>query len=517
MAWKSKLILPFAKRASAKLLYEASHAIAYQEKIMQALVRQARDTQIGRELGFDTIRSYTDFKNQIPIRDYERMRLYIDAIVAGKSNILWPGRPRYFAKSSGTTSGVKYIPITADSIPNHIGSARYVLFNYAAHNKDASIFDGKMIFLSGSPVLEMKGDIPNGRLSGIVNHLIPRWIKSNQLPTYETNCIDNWGEKVDRIVEESLRIGSNAPVPQLKFTPTHGGERPVDMRLISGIPPWVQMYYERLISASGKSTVCDIFPNYSLFVYGGVNYIPYASKLEELVGRHIDSLETYPTSEGFIAYQDSWPYEGLRLNINSGIFFEFVATESLSSANPDRLSLQEVELNKDYAVIINSNAGLWGYDIGDTVQFVSKDPYRIVVSGRVEHFISAFGEHVIAKEVEQTMSETCVATGIHVTEFTVAPQVNPPDGGAPYHEWFIEFDGEVNDLTVFRDKLEASMRAQNIYYRDLREGNVLRPLVITLVQKDRFRKYMESMGKLGGQNKLPRLKNDRGIAERLTL
>ena len=478
---------------------------------MRNLIVRARTTQIGKELGFGNIKSYQDFKHRIPIRSYEDMRPYIDKIATGERDVLWPGTPRYFAKSSGTTSGIKYIPITTESIRNHIGSARNALFNYVAQKKNASIFDGKMIFLSGSPELEEKGSIPTGRLSGIVNHLVPRWIKSNQLPTYETNCIEDWEQKVDRIVSESLR---RIPVAALveAGVPNKG---PVDMRLISGIPPWVQMYYERLIQASGKSSVCEIFPNYSLFVHGGVNYAPYASKLQELVGREIDTLETYPASEGFIAYQDTWPYEGLRLNINSGIFFEFVPPDQLNSSDPDRISLRDIELNKDYAVIINSNAGLWGYNIGDTVQFVSKNPYRIIVSGRVEHFISAFGEHVIAKEVEQAMSEACAATGIRVIEFTVAPQVNPGDGRAPYHEWFIDFDGDPGDLSAFIEKIEASMQAQNIYYRDLREGNILRPLVITVVPKDGFRKYMESQGRLGGQNKLPRLKNDRGIVERL--
>ncbi len=511
MAWKSKLILPFAKRTATKLKADARNACACQERILQSIVHQSRNTQIGLELGFDRIGTHADFKNQVPILDYESLRGYIDEIVAGKQDVLWPGRPRYFAKSSGTTSGVKYIPIMQDSIPNHIGSARSALFNYVAHKKDASIFDGKMIFLSGSPVLEQKGNIPTGRLSGIVNHLIPRWIKSNQLPTYETNCIEDWEKKVDKIVEESLTV------PEPSLPRASRGEGPADMRLISGIPPWVQMYYERLIAASGKATVSEIFPNYSLFVYGGVNYAPYASKLEELVGKRIDTLETYPASEGFIAYQDTWPYEGLRLNINSGIFFEFIPVGSLSSSNPDRLTLRDVELDKDYSVIINSNAGLWGYSIGDTVRFVSKDPYRIIFSGRVEHFISAFGEHVIAKEVEQALSAACAVTGVQVTEFTVAPQVNPSDKGAPYHEWFIEFDEVPQDLNVFRNKLEASMMAQNIYYRDLREGNILRPLVITIVQKDAFRNYMESQGKLGGQNKLPRLKNDRSIVDKLII
>jgi hypothetical protein len=389
---------------------------------------------------------------------------------------------------------VKYLPITSDSIPNHIGSARNALFNYAAAHNDAAFFDGKLIFLSGSPVLEQKGGIPTGRLSGIVNHLVPNWLKGNQLPSYQTNCIDDWEEKVERIVDETLQA---------------------DMRLISGIPPWVQMYYERLIERSGKSNIKDIFPNYSLFVYGGVNYAPYAAKLEALVGGQLHTLETYPASEGFIAYQDTWPFEGLRLNINSGIFFEFIPLGSLDAEAPDRLTLRDVELDKDYAVIINSNAGLWGYNIGDTVRFVSLDPYRVIVSGRVEHFISAFGEHVIAKEVDEAIREACSATGINVVEFSVAPQVNAPDGGAPYHEWLIEFDATPDDLSAFRDTLESAMIRQNIYYQDLIDGQILRPLVITQVNKGGFRKYMESQGKLGGQNKLPRLKNDRGIADML--
>ena len=299
---------------------------------------------------------------------------------------------------------------------------------------------------------------------------------------------------MDRIVDETLKA---------------------DMRLISGIPPWVQMYYERLLTSTGKKSVSEIFKNYSLFVYGGVNYAPYASKLESLVGKSIDTLETYPASEGFIAYQDTWPHEGLRLNINSGIFFEFIPADQAHAENPDRIMLKDVELDKDYAIIINSNAGLWGYHIGDMVRFVSLDPYRLIVSGRTEHFISAFGEHVIGKEVDQAMCVASAATGVSVVEFTVAPQVNPPDGGEPYHEWFIEFDGDTKHLTTFRDHLETSMVKQNIYYKDLIDGNILRPLVITPVKAGTFRKYMESQGKLGGQNKLPRLKNDRSLVDQI--
>lgn len=494
MAWKSSLIFPFALQVRQQLLRDTRHAVAHQRRIMYALVRKAMHTRIGKELGFDRIRSYRDFRDCVPIRDYEGMRGAVEAIMNGARDILWPGRPRYFAKSSGTTSGVKYVPITTESIPNHVNSARNALFNYVAQKRDASIFDGKMIFISGSPELEDRGGIPTGRLSGIVNHLVPRWARGNQLPSFATNCIDDWETKINRIVQETAQQ---------------------DMRLISGIPPWVQMYYERLLSASGRPTVKELFPHYSLFMYGGVNFTPYATTLNALAGRHIDTLETYPASEGFIAFQDAWPHAGLLLNTNSGIFFEFVPPDQLNSQSPDRMTLEDVELDKDYAIMINSNAGLWGYNIGDTVRFVSREPYRIVVSGRIEHFISAFGEHVIAKEVEQALADACEATGLRVTEFTVAPQVNAPDGGASYHEWCIEFDQPEVDLTAFRDHLETSMKAQNIYYRDLREGNILRPLVITRVRKDSFRNYMESIGKLGGQNKVPRLKNDRGIVEKL--
>jgi len=288
-----------------------------------------------------------------------------------------------------------------------------------------------------------------------------------------------------------------------------------DMRLISGIPPWVQMYYERLLSRTGKSTIREIFPNFSVFVYGGVNFEPYRAKLEALVGGPIDSVETYPASEGFIAFQDCFPSEGLLLNVDAGMFFEFVPADEIFNANPTRLWLKDVELGVNYALILHTNAGLWGYNIGDTVQFVSKNPYRIIVSGRVKHFISAFGEHVIGKEVEQALLPVANAAGIRIVEFTVAPQVNPTEGGLPYHEWLIEFDNMPADLHEFALDVDTRMRVQNIYYDDLIAGNILRTLKIKPLRRDAFRDYMKSEGKLGGQNKVPRLSNDRKIADAL--
>lgn len=459
---------------------------------MHRIVAQAAQTAFGRDHGFSGIKTYEDFKKAVPIRDYEDLKPYIERVKNGEPDVLWPGKPAYFAKTSGTTSGVKYIPMSKESTPLHFGTARDALFNYFAKTGKGEWLDGKLIFLSGSPELEMVNGIPTGRLSGISNHLVPAWLRTNQMPSWDTNCIDDWEEKLERIVDETLGA---------------------DMRLISGIPPWVQMYYERLLARTGKRTVKELFPNYSVFVWGGVNFEPYRAKLEELVGGPMDTVETYPASEGFIAFQDAFPSQGLLLNVDAGMFFEFVPADEVFKENPTRLWLKDVELGVNYALIMHTNAGLWGYSIGDTVQFVSKNPYRLVVSGRVKHFISAFGEHVIGKEVEESLLPVANAEGVRIVEFTVAPQVNPPEGGLPYHEWFIEFDNPPADLEAFALKVDAAMRQQNIYYDDLITGNILRTLVIRPLQRDAFREYMKSQGKLGGQNKVPRLANDRKIAD----
>jgi hypothetical protein len=494
MSIKRFVILRAAAMTAKFIQRWSSRAVMDQERIMMQLVTKARKTVFGKDHKFGSIKNYEDYKQSIPIRDYEQLRVYIDDVVKGKSDILWPGKPKYFAKTSGTTSGVKYIPITPDSLPNHINTARNAMLNYIHERGDADIFKGKMIFLSGSPELDRKGGVLTGRLSGIVNHEVPSWIRSNQLPSYETNIIDDWESKLDRIVDETLSQ---------------------DMRLISGIPPWVQMYYERLLERTGKKNVKEVFPNYSLFMYGGVNFEPYRAKLEELIGARIDGIETYPASEGFIAFQDKQGDAGLLLNTNSGIFFEFVPVEEANNEQPSRFMLSQVELGRDYAVIINNNAGLWAYNIGDVVRFVSLAPYKVVVTGRVKHFISAFGEHVIGKEVEEAILSVAGKYKVSIIEFTVAPQVNPPDGSIPYHEWFVEFGDEPSDLKSFAAEVDTEMRRQNIYYDDLITGAILQPLIIRSMRKDAFRDYMKTQGKLGGQNKVPRLSNDRKLVDQL--
>ena len=483
----------FARYIVAKNKQWINHPIAAQEKTLQQLVKKAQGTAFGKDHDFAKITDYTTFKEHVPVRDYEGIRPYIEKILAGEEDVLWPGKPLYLSKTSGTTSGAKYIPLTEDSMPTHINAARDALLNYIDQTGNAQFLSGKQIFLQGSPKLDKKGTLNLGRLSGIVAHYVPSYLTKSRMPSWTTNCIDDWEQKVDAIVEETL---------------------PEKMTLISGIPSWVQMYFERIQQKTGRS-VGDVFPDFSLFVYGGVNFEPYRTVFKSLIGRQVDTIELFPASEGFFAYQDQRDKEGLLLLLNNGIFYEFIPVEEFGQESPTRLSLGEVALGVNYVLILSTTAGLWGYNIGDTVKFVSKDPYRLVVTGRVKHFISAFGEHVIGKEVETAMKEATRDTSIAVREFTVAPQVNPAQG-LPYHEWMIEFDTPPTDITAFAAQLDQAMEAQNIYYQDLIQGKVLQPLVVTAVKKNGFKHYMKSIGKLGGQNKVPRLSNDRKIADALT-
>jgi hypothetical protein len=492
MSLKSVAAKIFAKIVVARTRKWASNPVATQQKVFDDLLREAAQTQFGTDHDFSSIKTHNDFVARVPIRDYEALRPYIERVVNGEEGILWPSKPLYFAKTSGTTSGAKYIPLTKASMPYHIQAARDAILHYVNETGKADFVDGKMIFLQGSPELEDKHGIKFGRLSGIVAHFVPKYLQQNRMPSWETNCIDDWETKVEKIVEETL---------------------PENMTVISGIPSWVQMYFEKLRQKTNKS-VGDIFPNFNLFIYGGVNYEPYRAKFEHLIGRKVDSIELFPASEGFFAYQDSQAEKGMLLLLDSGIFYEFIKASEFFTENSRRYTIGEVETGINYVLIISTNAGLWGYNIGDTVQFTSTKPYRVIVSGRIKHYISAFGEHVIGKEVEAALKEAMENTDVRVNEFTVAPQITPANG-LPYHEWFIEFENQPDDLAAFAEKIDASMRKQNVYYDDLITGHVLQKLVVTKVPAGGFNDYMKSVGKLGGQNKVPRLSNDRNIADAL--
>jgi hypothetical protein len=494
MSIKSVAAKLFASKIYSETLAWANKPVETQQQVFKSLIKNAKDTEFGKDHHFNTIKTVENFQKNVPVRDYEDLKHYIEKVKLGEENILWKGKPLYFAKTSGTTSGAKYIPLTKESMPTHVNAARNAILHYIHETGNADFVDGKMIFLQGSPILTEKHGIKFGRLSGIVAHFVPKYLQKNRMPSWETNCIDDWETKVNAIVDETIKK---------------------DMSVISGIPSWVQMYFERLQEKSGGKKISEIFKNFNLFIYGGVNYEPYRAKFESMIGKKVDSIELFPASEGFFAYQDSQKEKGMLLLLNSGIFYEFIKSDEFFEPNAKSYTIGEVEVGVNYVLIVSTNAGLWRYNIGDTVQFTSLFPHRVIVSGRIKHYISAFGEHVIANEVENAMKEATTGTKIVINEFTVAPQINP-SSGLPYHEWLVEFETEPENMEVFAEAIDSSMRKQNIYYDDLITGSVLRKVVITKVSKNGFQEYMKSQGKLGGQNKTSRLSNDRKIADNLT-
>ena len=493
---KTLIAILFAHYIRKKNQNWIQNPIQYQEKTFVKLISKSKNTEFGRDHDFDQINSYETFKKKVPVRDYEGLKQYIDKVIEGGKNILWPGKPLYFAKTSGTTSGTKFIPITKGSIKTHVRSARDALLNYFLKSKNYKSINGKHMFLQGSPELIKKKGVFIGRLSGISAHYVPKLFLQNRMPSWETNCLEDWEEKVDKIIQETV------------------GEK---MTIIAGIPSWVQMYFEKIVQIQ-KQNISTVFPELSLYVYGGVSYEPYKTMFERLLGKQIDTLATFPASEGFFGYQDEFKDHEpeLLLLLNNDIFYEFIKSEDFLSGKGERVSLEGVELNINYVMIISTSAGLWAYNIGDTVKFTSLNPYRIIVTGRIKQFLSAFGEHVIAEEVEKALQQTLKNTDIVVKEFTVAPNINPREG-LPHHEWYIDFERPPSKINDFSIQLDNQMRKLNIYYDDLVSGGIIKPLVIKRIKQDDFKNYMRSVGKLGGQNKVPRLSNDRKIVDQLTL
>ncbi len=490
--FKHFIISFLANRQKKAILKWAENPITGQNETLKKLISSGEKTLFGRDHNFNAINSYGSFKKNIPIVDYEKLKPYINKIIQGKANVLWPGRPKYFAITSGTTSGAKYIPITKESLPNHLEGAKDALLMYIANTGNTKALNGKHIFLQGSPILEVKGGIKTGRLSGISAHHTPLYLRLSRLPSHQTNCIEDWEEKIDAIVKETIAQ---------------------DMRIMSGIPSWLQMYFEKLKEASNKP-IGELFPNFQLLIYGGVSYAPYKKKFEKLIGRKIDSVEVYPASEGFFAFQDQQESDDLLLILNSGIFYEFIKEQDFLESKHNRLSLEEIEIGTNYVLIISTSAGLWAYNTGDTVKFTSTSPYKIVVTGRIKQFLSAFGEHVIVKEVENAIEKTCADTGAIINEFTVAPKFGAETSGS-FHEWFIDFESEPENIRQFEKTLDKNLQDQNKYYKDLVQGKVISSLSVERICNKGFNKYMKSIGKLGSQNKIPKISNDRKIADEL--
>ncbi len=364
-----------------------------------------------------------------------------------------------------------------------------MLFDYIKLKKSVDILNGKVLFLSGSPKLESINNIYVGRLSGIVNHHKPFLLKHIYLPSNKINSIDNWEEKINKIADETL------------------GK---DLRVIGGIPPWIQMYFDVLKNKTGEK-IKDIFPNLKLICHGGVNFEPYRANLFDTIGSEIDTLETFPASEGFFAYQNNFKKNDLILQTNSGIFYEFILMDNIKNKNPKRITLKNVEINNNYAMIITTNAGLWSYNLGDTIKFTSLNPYKIIVTGRTKQYISAFGEHVIVEEVDKALIETFKSfKEVKVIEYTVGPKIEN-NNQKSHHQWLIEFEKEPKNLYDFEKELDLNLQKLNPYYKDLIQDKVLTTLKIKTLKKKSFINFMKSIGKLGGQNKVPRISNNRKI------
>ena len=489
MGLKSKVVQILAPRIARQVYAAHSRAGEGQRKMLERLVHQSQHVSYLKDLEISISDNAQSISEKLPIVDYEDIRSYVDRVRQGEKDVLWKGLPKYWAKTSGTTSGAKYIPLTRESMPDHIRAARNALFCLIADGLSPDFFDGDMIFLQGSPALTYENNIAVGRLSGIVYHHVPSWLQKNRQPSFKVNCIEDWEAKVEQIAADTSTL---------------------DMRLISGIPPWCINYFEKLLHHSSKENLLELFPNLSVFAYGGVQYAPYKASVDRLIGAEIQGMETYPASEGFIAFQDKTKHEGLLLNLESNIVFQFVALNDWGKSSAKKLFIDEVELGVNYAVVLTSNAGLWSYSLGDTIRFVSKAPYRLEVTGRVKHYISAFGEHVIGEEVERAMQAAKKDLSLSVREFTVAPEVNPSEG-KPYHEWFIEFEEDPSNAELERlsNYLDKHLRQQNTYYNDLRSGEMLACAKIRRIVPQGFEKAMRASGQWGGQSKVKRLANDR--------
>jgi hypothetical protein len=489
------VILRFADLRLKRHLFSAADPATAQRKCFDHLIRCGKKTVFGREHGFDRIKTHADFVREVPIMDYEKLYPYIQRILEGEKDVLWPGRPVALASTSGTSMGpIKYIPVTKASAPAYRKTSRDSVLAYTARTGNAGVLAGKMIFMSQNPERDSVAGIPVAPISGVSMARVPRFFRKNLLPSPRVACIENWDEKMNAILDEAIEQ---------------------NVTLIGGIPPWLLLFFEHIRQRTGKK-VGELFPGLGVLVHGGVNFEPYQSAMEDAIGRPVDFIETYAATEGFIAFQDNVPFPGMLINLMGNLFYEFIPADEMTARNPSRLRLEEVETGQNYGILLTSTAGLWAYDIGDMVTFVSKNPYRLSVAGRSKHFISAFGEHVITEQVESALVEVLALMRLEVNDFTVSPCMKPLDGGLGYHEWFIEFKASPEKIDHFSAELDARMRQKNMIYDDLVSRKAIRPLKVRPVRRHGFKDYMDAIGRLGGQNKVPRLLNDRRVADALS-
>jgi len=466
--------------------------IACQDTLMRSFISAAKNTAFGKDHNFDKINTYEDFKEQVPLRNYEQLLPYIEKIKSGEKDVLWKGRPAFLGKTSGTTSKTKYIPVTEDSLKNHIGGGQYAPLQYSHQNKKLAFLKGKSLFFSDGHFFEDINGIKAAPISTIGNSRVPWWYKWLRLPSDEINAIPDYKERIEAMIDLA---GTN------------------DIRIIVAMPVWLLVFLRSLTEKTGKDFK-QLFPNFQLLILSGMDYEPFMPEIKKYINMPFDVFETYPTTEGLLAYQDRLEERGMQLILNNGIFFEFVEVDTLGSAHVKRVSLNEVKTGINYALVLNTNAGLWGYINGDTVRFKTVFPHRIEITGRIAQYISAFGEHVTVEETEKSIAETASECDATIIEFTVAPNIKD-DGTLPFHEWFIEFGQAPANIEEFAKRLDQKICERNFSYKDVVVHKAIEPLKITLIPKGGFETYLQFSGKTGMQQKIPHARNDYQFASQL--
>jgi len=498
MAIISSIAAWFLKKRYHQIELFLEYPFNVQNEVFSELVYRAKDTQWGSKYGYNKIKTYSDFQNQVPISTYEDLSPYITRIRGGEQNVLWPAETRWFAKSSGTTnSKSKFIPVTDDSLNDcHYKGGKDMLALYLNKNPESEFLSGKTIAVAGSTSATNDSSEFVGDLSAILMSNLPLWAHFTKSPDLSITLMDDWSKKVDLIVENTLEE---------------------DIRAISGVPSWMLVILNKVIERTGKSTIQEVWPNFELVVHGGVNFAPYVNRFKSILDPSTNYQEVYNASEGFFAIQDSSAHDDLLLMLDYGIFYEFIPMSEFGKDNPTVIGLKDVELAKNYAILISTNAGLWRYMIGDTVVFTSLTPFRIKISGRTKSFINAVGEELIVENAEKAIYQACLKTNAIIEEYTAAP-LFLSNGESIAHEWLIEFTVEPNDISFFIEVLDNTLKSLNSDYEAKRFRNmVLEYPIIHSVPKDTFLKWLQSKGKLGGQNKIPRLANNRNFVDELQL
>jgi hypothetical protein len=470
---------------------------AAQREVLQDLITHGQYTQFGRKYQFSEIFNIRKFKERVPIHEYEDLKPYIEQIMAGEESVLWNTPVEWFAKSSGTTNDKsKFIPLTKESIEdNHFQGSKDVLTIYYHALPESDLLTGKGLVIGGShQVHPIKEDIQYGDLSAVLLENSPFWSSLIRTPELSIALMDEWEEKIESLAQSTINE---------------------DVSSIAGVPTWTLVLLKRILEISGKQNIKEVWPNFELYIHGGVSFTPYKEQFKKVIGPDCNYVEIYNASEGFFAAQDRVNEEGMLLFLQHGIFYEFMPTEEYGKPQPKTIGLNKVEIGKNYAIVISTNGGLWRYLVGDTIQFTSIKPFRIKVSGRLKQFINAFGEEVIADNTDKAISQSCEEFGVTIKEYTAAPvYMSDQESGA--HEWLIEFDENPKDLNAFTISLDKNLQALNSDYEAKRHKNIALGLPhVTAVKKGCFHEWLKQKGKLGGQHKVPRLSNERVYVEEI--